>query len=1072
MSTHFSCSQGRSPNSDEADPRIDDIPPFREAALPDSVLQSWCNPTLAPEALGRDWSPDIAGFEILRELGRGGMGVVFLARQTRLNRLVALKVILPGAQAGEEVRARFEAEAEAAAQLHHPNIVQVFEFGEDSGTLYLALEFVDGQPLGRAMEGRPQPPREAAELALKLARAVAFAHLRGIVHRDLKPANVLLSSTGEPKIADFGLARNLGRESDKTLTGTVLGTPNYMSPEQAAGKVKTAGPAADIYGLGAILYWLLAGRPPFHADSVMEVLRQVIEHEPPSVRLLNPTVARDLETICHKCLQKDQQRRYRTASDLADDLERFLRGEPIAARPVGAVERFARWCRRNPRVAALSAAVVTIFLAGFAAVAWQWRETVHHRRQAEQNLEWASSAVNDLFTSVSETRLLDEKGLQPLRRELLQEALAYYELFTRERSGNPALEQRLAEAHFNIGKIHGVLGDSRRAVAALQNAATMHERLAAAQKDSIELAWNLARCYGQLAEQEEVVGDLEHAARHYDLACNLLSDLASRPTRNFQIELDLADYLADRAFLRARSEGNYSEVVAPFQQAIAAHEAIVAARPEDDRVLRQLAALLNNLGVVQSRLGGQDAALAAHQHGLQIQLQLLRESPESLELQQSAADSHFNLGRIFTTLGRNEDALASFTESGAIYGRLCEDNPQVPRYQQGHADCLTETATIHAQEREFEKAGETLLEAAAILAQLAEAAPDSLSLQQSLRSTYQSLASCLREQNDLEGSLAYLEKAALVQSEIAAKNPGLPEAIDAQADQFNNLGVAYRDAGKLNEALRMFDKALGLKMSLGEAFLSAADRQSAIARIHVNSARCRVLMGNVAEAGQAYRAAETIWQPLVEKEPARWPDRDALAMAMAELGDLQLVAGDHDAARTSYRSAVGQLTSLVEDSGDDAYRFDLAFTLHNNGLLEAELGDLAAARDYLSRAEGLFSQIARQRPDEFLYVSSLIQTQCGLGELARGMGDAPAAEAWYAAAAAHAGKLVETSGESASASALLEQALLGHANSLRALGRSEEAAQAQKRAAEVAQNVQGRPSSDAALNLDGRPPGP
>jgi WD40 repeat protein len=299
------------------------------------------------------WPHAVPGYEILGELGRGGFGVVYQARQVQLNRVVALKMILSGGHAGPEELARFRTEAEAIARLQHPNIVQIYEVGEHEGRPYFSLEFCPSGSLDRELKGTPLQPREAAALAERLARAVAAAHAKGIVHRDLKPANVLLAENGVPKISDFGLAKRLDA-AGQTATGVVMGTPSYMAPEQAEGK-KTVGPPADVYALGALLYEFLTGRPPFRAATNFDTLLQVVGAEPVPVRQLQPKVPWDLETICHKCLEKEPPKRYGSAADLAEDLRRFRAGEPIQARPVSAGERAWRWGKRNPALAALAA---------------------------------------------------------------------------------------------------------------------------------------------------------------------------------------------------------------------------------------------------------------------------------------------------------------------------------------------------------------------------------------------------------------------------------------------------------------------------------------------------------------------------------------------------------------------------------------------------------------------------------------------------------------------------------------------------------------------------------------------
>ncbi|MBY0525542.1 MAG: protein kinase [Gemmataceae bacterium] len=324
--------------------------------------------------------PDLAGYEILDELGRGGMGVVYKARQVALQRIVALKMIPAQAGTDPEQRARFRTEAEAAARLQHLNIVQIYEVGEQEGRPYLCLEYVDGGSLAQRLAGTPIVARVAAELTLALARAVHHAHLHGVVHRDLKPANVLLASTGReppespslegsrpplalgiPKIGDFGLAKQLDADSGLTRSGTLLGTPSYMAPEQTLGRPEDVGTGADVYALGATLFEMLTGHPPFRAATAMDTLALVRTQDPVPPRRLQPKVPRDLETVCLKCLEKKPGRRYASAAALADDLKRFLAGEPVQARPAGRAERLLKWARRKPAVAAL--VVVSVFAA-------------------------------------------------------------------------------------------------------------------------------------------------------------------------------------------------------------------------------------------------------------------------------------------------------------------------------------------------------------------------------------------------------------------------------------------------------------------------------------------------------------------------------------------------------------------------------------------------------------------------------------------------------------------------------------------------------------------------------------
>jgi WD40 repeat protein/serine/threonine protein kinase len=360
---------------------------------------SWPDPApTSPEAL------TIPGYEVLRELGRGGMGVVYKARQVSLKRLVALKVLLAGPHAGVRDLARFRQEAEAIAGLRHPNFVQIYDIGEAEGRPFLALEYVEEGNLGRRLRGDPQPVAPAVALLETLARAVQFAHQHQIVHRDLKPANILLRrkaeirnpnpeamasdfgfriSDYEPMVTDFGLAKRLDEDGKKTHSGDVVGTPSYMAPEQAAGHAGQVGPATDVYALGTIFYEVLTGRPPFKGEAPVDTLLQVLHEEPLKPSRLRPGLPRDLDTICLKCLAKEPARRYASAAALAEDLERFRQGRPIRARPVGLTERAWKMARHRPLTAALLAGIVFIALVGFAGITWQWRSAANAWTDAE-----------------------------------------------------------------------------------------------------------------------------------------------------------------------------------------------------------------------------------------------------------------------------------------------------------------------------------------------------------------------------------------------------------------------------------------------------------------------------------------------------------------------------------------------------------------------------------------------------------------------------------------------------------------------------------------------------------------
>lgn len=365
-------------------------------------------------------SPLIGSFgdyELLEEVARGGMGVVYKARQKSLKRLVALKMVLGGSLASAAARQRFLPEARAAAGLQHPNIIAIHEVGEHAGQPFFSMDYVGGPNLAAVVRDGPLPPQRAAGYVQTIAEAVAYAHGKGILHRDLKPSNVLIDESDQPRVTDFGLAKQLTGDSDLTASGQVLGSPNFMAPEQAQGRHREVGPASDVYSLGALLYHLLTGRPPFQAATLTEVLRQVTTTDPAPPRVLNASIPRDLETICLKCLEKDIPRRYLTAQELADELGRLLHGEPILARPIGLAGKVVKWAQRNPRLAGAVGVACLAMLGGLVGVAWQWQraETQRVRAETEAGLARRNAYAADLREV---KRALDEDDLGRAR-ELL-----------------------------------------------------------------------------------------------------------------------------------------------------------------------------------------------------------------------------------------------------------------------------------------------------------------------------------------------------------------------------------------------------------------------------------------------------------------------------------------------------------------------------------------------------------------------------------------------------------------------------------------------------------------------------
>jgi hypothetical protein len=451
-------------------------------------------------------------YEILETIARGGMGVVYKACHIKLNRVVALKMILSGQFANSDDIDRFHAEAEAAARLSHPNIVGIHDSGQSDGQHYISMQFVEGQSLADLVREHPLHPRAAAKYMASISEAMQYAHDHGILHRDLKPANILVDTKGVPLVTDFGLAKlnpsdalgdTQGRagHSQMTMDGTVMGTASYMPPEQAIGNLEEISERSDVYSLGATLYDLLTGKPPFGAANVHETIRQVIEAEPVAPRVLNANVPKDLETICLKCLQKAPARRYTSAGELAEELQRYRAGEPILARPVGFVEHTFRWCYRNPWpttaiCASLCGLIVAIILwqtavhaTDVATKAEAFAETKREeaeaarilareaeafaqtkREEAEASRRHLLAAINELFNTWGNVTILNEPALADVRRQLLAAATKLYKDMSKHLGDDPELQQEMGVSYFRLGDMMFKMKGYQEAAAAVHSA--------------------------------------------------------------------------------------------------------------------------------------------------------------------------------------------------------------------------------------------------------------------------------------------------------------------------------------------------------------------------------------------------------------------------------------------------------------------------------------------------------------------------------------------------------------------------------------------------------------------------
>jgi eukaryotic-like serine/threonine-protein kinase len=592
--------------------------------------------------------PSIPGFRIVGELGRGGMGVVYKAIQLSLNRLVALKVIHSGAYAISQAAVRFRAEAEAVARFQHPNIIQVFEVGENEGVGYLSLEYAAGGSLEQKLARKPQEARQAAVLLEVLARAIHSAHQRGIVHRDLKPANVVVTEDGVPKITDFGLAKLLEQTGSPSIAGAIVGTPSYMAPELARGDPNEVTAAVDIYALGAILYEMLTGRPPFLGSTPLSTLEQVTGQEPLPPTQFQRHTPRDLETICLKCLQKDPHRRYRTAQALAEDLNRFLEGRPIVARPASPWELAWKWAKRKPSTAVgLLSFLWTVLLMLFGALYYSslLRSAVRTAQAAEKAADrsaqtaldqrnLALKAFNQLVFEVQD-KIGETPATRSLRRSLLDTAISGLdEIAQSTEKSAPSLGR--AVAHQKLGEIFRQIGRAEDALRQLEHARRLAEGLAADASDDIPVAECLSRACLGLGGLYVGRGEPEKARHYFQRVVDLTAEMPPAPLtdpkmRTVQIQ---AHFQMGRALGFSRQFGE-SEQWLRKTQALA--ERWISAEPGNTQAQDMLAACFRKLGDVGKLTNNDVAARRDYLEAIQIGRKLVLAEPTSRELKRNLA---------------------------------------------------------------------------------------------------------------------------------------------------------------------------------------------------------------------------------------------------------------------------------------------------------------------------------------------------------------------------------------------------------------------------------------------------
>jgi tetratricopeptide (TPR) repeat protein len=721
------------------------------------------------------------------------MGIVLLAYDEKMQRPVALKVLRPD-RLDKRARERFVRETQAAARIEHDHVVPVYSVADPAdGPPYLVMQYVEGPTLRERIQVEKRlDPKEAARIVGQIADGLAAVHRSGLVHRDIKPGNVLLDgTTGRAKIADFGLVQMASLPGRMTEEGVMLGTPEYMSPEQIRSSERLDA-RSDVYSLGVTLYEALTGEVPFRGVPHL-VLQQVLNDEPRPPRRLNDRIPRDLGTICLKAMAKEPGQRYQTAQELADDLQRWLNGQPIQARPVGIVGKLWRWCRRKPAVASLLVVLVLVGVTSLAGWAGQWRRAEERRRQRDaESLLQARQLVDNFYTKVSQNKLWGKPGLRPLRKELLETALEYYKGFIEQRSDDLDLQAELADAHFRVAFITGEIGSKEKALAEYHQARQILEKLVRANPDTTTSQRTLATTYSNSGLLQSETGQLAEALRSYEQARAIREKLLRADPDATELSIELAASYNHIGILRYEM-GKPAEAFQALDRARAIRQQLVDAHGGSTKYWVELAESYQNIGSLQRSLGRPSEALHSTNQACTILEKVPNADLDLNKLQTTRAIVYNQLGLLRTDARRSDEALVYHQKACAILEKLDRDNPGVNWIRSDLALTYTYIGMLHIKPKPVD-APELLPKARAILEELVEANPTVTKFRSQLAKTYTLLGLLQRSKGRPAEALDSLEKARAIQEKLVAADPD-------SAGKQSELGFVLNYVAEVLEAL-------------------------------------------------------------------------------------------------------------------------------------------------------------------------------------------------------------------------------------------------------------------------------
>ena len=1005
-------------------------------------------------------------FQVLRPLAKGGLGEVFVARDEELRREVALKLIQEQFADDTDSRDRFLFEAEITGRLEHPGVIPVYGLGVDGkGRPYYAMRFIRGESLKESIarfHRADGPTREPGERSLALrellgrfisvCNTIAYAHGRGVLHRDLKPANVMLGDYGETLVVDWGLAKITGRPdgephaedgtqnpeprsgTNSTKQGSWLGTPSFMSPEQAAGRIDLLGPASDIYSLGATLYNLLTGKSAFDGTDVLTVLSQVQDGTFASPRSLEPTIDRALEAVCLKAMANKPENRYASCRALAEDVERWAADEPVSAwrEPFG--RRVRRWGKQNRTMVTSAAVGLVASVVGLASVlivqtqakadlsrslsretranialAAANSELERSNDAVEARYDLAVEAIKTFHTGVSEDFLLKELQFKELRDRLLKSASDFYGklagLLSKE--SDAASLQALLSANFEVAELTGKVGRFEDALAAHRQVLAAREELAAHPSADADSQAGVGRSLTAVAFFLARTGKTNQAVATYREAEGLLASPSGRASNSRPVRSALAQCRIELAGL-LHSTGHDDDALSAYRLARADQQALAESADATSGDRRDLAATIHGIAIVLSEAGKIPEAEPEYKKAMALYQKLADDNPSATDFRNRLANTHSGLGILLSNTGRTAEAEAEFRMAAALHQKLANDNPAVTQFRRRLADsdaslgvALSNTGQTTEAETEFGKA-------MVLYQRLADDNPAVTDFWSRLANNHNSLGILFSDSGRASEAGAEYKQAMAIYQRLADDNPAVTVFRSRLADSHVALGVLLVRTGRRSEAENEQKSAMALYQKLADDNPAVTEFRNGLALSHVNLGSLLKIRGRFPQAEAEIRKATALYQKLADDNPSFTRFRDVLATTHSVLGELLNETGKPLQAEAEYRKATGLYQNLADDHpAVTAFRSRLATSHNGLGNLLGGIGRIAEAETELRNAMALCQKLADDNPAITDFRSGLADSHNNLGGVLEMSGRLAEAEAEYKMAIALFQKLAD-----------------------------------------------------------------